>query len=184
MGGSLKQEELQEIKNRGNPYSNIKNFVETGTYKADSTIAAAKIFENVYTIEVYEPLYTSSKLRAENENINNINFYLGDSLEKLKEIIPLVTDGAVFFIDAHISGNDSGWNGQNRVPLIEEIDIILTQDIGPSVFIVDDLRLWKTDKAWDWAHITNEFIVEKFKKKNIKISSYFEKNDRFFIFTK
>ena len=183
MGGSLKQEELDDIKIRGYPYSEIKNFVETGTYKADSTLIAAKSYEYVYTIEIYEPLFLESKQRAENEGISNITFLLGDSIEQLKNIIPLVADGAVFFIDAHISGGDSGWNGKIRVPLIEELDVILTENLGPSVFIFDDLRLWK-DKVWDWAHITNEFIVEKFKNKGVKLSCFYEKDDRFYVFTK
>ena len=183
MGGSLKQEELQDIKNRGEPYNNIKNFVETGTYKGDSTLIAAAEYEHVYTIEIFEPLFLESKQRAENEGVNNITFLLGDSTDQLSNIIPNVLDGAVFFIDAHISGGDSGWNGKIRVPLIEELDIILSYDIGPSVFIFDDLRLWK-DKVWDWSHITNEFIIEKFKLKGIRLSSFFEKEDRFYVFTR
>ena len=183
MGGSLKQEELTDIKNRGSPYNNIKNFVETGTYKADSTLIAAKEYENVYTIEIYEPLYQESKNRAASEGVTNIHFYLGDSVEKINEIMPSVVEGAVFFIDAHISGGDSGWNGKTRVPLIEELDIILSYSIGPSVFIFDDLRLWK-DRVWDWAHITNEYIVEKFRNKNIKLLCFFEKDDRFYVYTK
>lgn len=184
MGGSLKQEELEDIKKRGYPYDTIKNFVETGTYKADSTIIAASLYDNIHTIEIYEPLYKESIERVKNLNIKNIKFYLGDSLHHLEKIVPNILDGAIFFIDAHISGSDSGWNGSIRVPLIEELDIILSHPIGPSVFILDDLRLWKSIKAWDWAHITNEFIIEKFKTKNIKLSSYYEKDDRFYIFTK
>ena len=183
MGGSLKQKELQDIKLRGDPYDKIKNFVETGTYKADSTLIAAKEYENVYTIEIFEPLFLESKQRAENEGITNITFLLGDSLVQLNNIIPHVSEGAVFFIDAHISGGDSGWNGKIRVPLIEELEIILSKELGPSVFIFDDLRLWK-DKVWDWSHITNEFIVEKFKNKGIKLSCFFEQDDRFYVFSK
>lgn len=184
MGGSLKQEEIEDIKKRGSPYNEIKNFVETGTYKGESTMIAAKHFSNVYTIEIFEPLYTESKEKAYNNGIENITFLLGDSLEQLQNIMPKVTDGAVFFIDAHISGGDSGWNGKIRVPLIEELDIILSYNLGPSVFIFDDLRLWNTIKAWDWNHITNEFLVKKFEDKNIHLLSYFEKDDRFFVFTK
>lgn len=185
MGGSLIEQELEDIKKRGAPYSEIENFVETGTYKGDSTIIAAKHFKNVYTIEIFEPLYTETKERCEKEGINNIEFNLGDSLECLPNICKKTREnGAIYFIDAHISGGDSGWNGTNRVPLFEEIDIVISEPIGPSVFILDDLRLWKTIKAWDWSHITNENIIEKFKSKGISLLSYFEKDDRFYIFTK
>lgn len=184
MGGSLTEQEISNIKNKDDIYKNIKNFVETGTYKGDTTIIASKMFENVYTIEIFQPLYYESKLRALNENLNNIVFLLGDSLTELPIIMPKVLDGAVFFIDAHISGSDSGWNDKIRVPLIEELDIILSHKIGPSVFIFDDLRLWKTVKAWDWTHITNEHILEKIKNKGIEIFSAYESDDRFFVFTK
>ena len=184
MGGSLTEQEIYDIKARGSPYSEIENFVETGTYKAETTLMAAKHFKNVYTMEIYEPLYKESMERANDEKVNNINFYLGDSLDCLPEIALKVRVGAIYFIDAHISGGDSSWNGKNRVPLIEELDIIISEPIGPSVFILDDLRLWKTIKAWDWEHITNESIIKKLKDKGIKIASYFEQNDRFFVFTK
>ena len=36
MGGSLIQEEIEDIKSKSYVYNNIKNFVETGTYKGDS----------------------------------------------------------------------------------------------------------------------------------------------------
>ena len=183
MGGSIKENQITNIKQVGLKYKNIKNFVETGTYKADSTILASKHFEHVYTIEIFEKLYQESKKRAENEGVTNIDFHLGDSLDKLREIVPKVLDGAVFFIDAHISGGDSGWNGKIRVPLFEELDIILNQSLGPSVFIVDDLRLWKDIKAWDWIHVTNEGILQKFKDKKIKVHFSFEADDRFYIFT-
>ena len=184
MGGSLIEEEILHIKNQGKPYDNINNFIETGTYKGDTAIVAAKHFKNVYTIEIFEPLYIDSMVRALNEGISNIVFLLGDSLEKLNNILPdVASDGAVFFIDAHISGGDSSWNNVNRVPLMEELDIILSYKIGPSVFIFDDLRLWK-QKIWDWEHITNESIIRKFILRDIEISHIFEKNDRFYIFTK
>ena len=185
MGGSLNDDELLNIKKRGQPYSNIKNFVETGTYKGDSTLIAANHFDNVYTIEIFEPLYLESKQRAKDENVNNITFFLGDSLEKLREITPLVTEGAIFFIDAHISGADSGWNNTTRVPLIEELNIILSEPVGPSVFIFDDLRLWTgQSKAWDWSHITNDTIIQKFKNNGFNVACFFEENDRFYVFTK
>ena len=181
MGGSLKQDELQSIQNI---YPSIENFVETGTYKAETTLIAASYYKKVYTIEIHEQLYNESKKLASINNISNITFFLGDTLEKLHNIMPLVSKGSVFFIDAHISGIDSGWNSTNRVPIFEELDIILSYPLGPSVFIVDDSRLWNgPDKAWDWSHIDNEKICQIFTNKGKGIKSCFTANDRFFIFT-
>ena len=182
MGGSLNQEEINDLKNEVSPYSTITNFVETGTYKAETTILASKNFEKVFTIEIHEPLYTFSKKKCQDEGINNISFYLGDSLSELINIVPQVINGAVFFIDAHASGIDTSWNNYISVPLLEELDIILNYKIGPSVFIFDDVRLWK-NMIFDWTHITNDIILNSFKKNNYQVYNSYEKNDRFFVFT-
>lgn len=179
MGGFLTLEEIYEAKN----HNNIKYFVETGTYKADTTILASKFFDRVFTTEIHPGLHSKAIQRALKEDIKNITFYLGDSSYLLKNaIVPQVIDGAVFFLDAHISGSDSGWNGTDRVPILKELEAVLDQNVGKSVFIVDDLRLWK-QKVWDWSHVTNEIMLEEFKKRNIDVVKSYEKNDRFYIFT-
>lgn len=177
MGGPLLEEEIIEVKKHGN----IDNFVETGTYKGDTSIMASKYFKRVYTIEIYHNLYMHSMSKALNMGIYNINFYNGDSINILKNIVPTIMGGAVYFIDAHISGSDSSWNGKDRVPIYKELESIFTHKLKPSVFIVDDLRLWK-NKVWDWAHITNEKLLDFIRQKGYKITKSYEKNDRFFIF--
>ena len=179
MGGSLLYEEFSANMNN---YKNIKYFVETGTYKADTTIAMSSHYDHVYTTEIHEGLYETSKKRAEDAGITNITFLRGNSIELLYDIVPKVLAGAVFFIDAHISGGDSSWNGVQRVPIMEELDVILSHKIGPSIFIIDDLRLWK-DGVWDWAHVTNIDIVKLFIERGFKVKSFYEKNDRFYVFT-
>lgn len=175
MGGSLTEEELLELKCHG-------TFVETGTYKADSTIVAAKIFEKVHTIEICQPLYEESLQRIQKLGLTNVVSHLGDSLTVLPQIMKEVTEG-VFFIDAHISGVDSSWNTKDRVPLFQELDAILSPALGPSIFIIDDVRLWKTIKAWDWGHISDEAILIKFAEKKVKVSKAYEKEDRFYVHT-
>lgn len=181
MGGSLEYSEIQKVVVNAK-HKSIKYFVETGTYMGDTTMMAAKHYEHVHTIEIHEGLYEQSKKRAEIEGVENITFHLGDSLVVLPNIVPDVKEGAVFFIDAHISGMDSSWNGINRVPIMEELEIILSHGIGPSIIIIDDLRLWK-QKVWDWAHVTTCSIVAKFKEHKTKISSFLEFNDRLYILT-
>jgi hypothetical protein len=179
MGGSLEFEEITDSIGLRPEYLSIRNFVETGTYKGDTSIMASKHFHNVYTTEIVPALHEESKKKAEEAGVKNITFLLGDSVKLLGEIMPKVSEGAVFFLDAHQSGGDTSNNGKN-VPLYEELDVILSFPLGKSLFIIDDVRLWK-QKCWDWAHITNTELVKRFSDKGRKVHSYFEKNDRFFI---
>jgi len=184
MGGPLTYEEIKEATN-GRKHSNIRNFVETGTYKGDTTMLAAAHYENVYTTEICYERYEESKKRAEDAGVTNIDFLFGDSIELLEIIAPKVTDGAVFFIDAHISGQDSSWNGSERVPLMNELEVILKYNVGPSVFIIDDLRFWrgKEQEAWDWSEISTEKVVKLFVDNGYDIASFYESNDRFYVLT-
>ena len=180
MGGSLLYEEITSVA-KGNPkHEAIKYFVETGTYKADSTIMASQHYTHVYTTEIVPALYEGSKNRAKNEGIENITFALGDSVKLLEDIMPKVKDGAVFFIDAHQSGGDTSNNGKN-VPLFEELGVILRANVGPSMFIIDDVRFWKGKEksAWDWDHVSEDLILDLFLEYNYKLIAFFVKNDRF-----
>jgi len=185
MGGPLTYEEIKEA-TKGRKHSSIKNFVETGTYRGDTAIMASAYYENVYTTEICYERYEESKKRSEDAHLTNIDFLYGDSQELLKVISPKVTEGAVFFIDAHISGFDSSWNGRERVPLMKELEVILKHNIGPSVFIIDDVRFWKgkEQEAWDWSEISAEKIIKLFVDNGYELASFYESNDRFFVLTK
>jgi hypothetical protein len=183
MGGSLNEDEFTMMKRK---CPGIKNFVETGTYKCDTTFAAAKHYDKVYTTEIVEKLYSDGKKMAEALNILNVDFMLGDSVELLDIIMPKVKEGAVFYLDAHQSGPDTGNNQKQQVPLIEELEKIFSYELGPSVFILDDLRFWKdkTQQAWDWEHISTNGIIKMFLKNNKKVDDFYEDNDRFWVITK
>lgn len=181
MEGSLSYDELRNA-TKGRVHDNIKNFVETGTYKAGTALMAAKHYENVYTTEIHTSLYEESMKRADSEGITNVTFMLGDSPELLKDIVPRVKEGAVFFIDSHVSGPDSGWNKKQRVPLLEELDVILVSNVGPSVFIFNDVRFW--GEVWDWVHVSKIKIVKRFTEQGYNITSFYEENDKFIVITK
>jgi hypothetical protein len=112
----------------------------------------------------------------------NIEFLFGDSLELLPKIMPKVKTGAVFFLDAHSSGPDSGMNGTHVTPLMKELDIILNYELGPSIFILDDVRFWEEDV--NWRDVSTTKIVTKFIQHDFGISEAYVKNDRFWIVTK
>ena len=171
MGGSLTQEEILSILYKHPIYSNIKTFIETGTYKGETSIIASKFFD-VHTIEINEKLYNEVKEKYKN---SNINFYFGDSVQILKKLQekPMST---MFFLDAHQSGNDTSNNGKN-VPLLDELDIILKNNYYPCIIIIDDVRLF--DNYWDWKGISVENIVDFF---GHRLKDYFISDDRMVIY--
>lgn len=182
MGGSLTEDEFNELLQNPMYRDQIVNFVETGTYKGESTMIASKKVKNVYTIEICQELYENTKRYLQSKGYSNIEFILGDSITQLPSIMDKLEGGSIYFIDAHISGSDSGWNQTDRVPVFEELNVILSYKLKPSIFIIDDLRLWKNN-IWDWSHITNEKLLSFFQEKGVNVWTSYEKNDRFFILT-
>ena len=184
MGEGLEYDEILEIYNKYPEYKIlIKNFIETGTYKAVTTRKMSNFFDTIYTMEIVETLFNESIEVTNKEGITNINFYLGDSLNILPSIMNSLNGNSVFFIDAHQSGSDTNFNQKQRVPLLEELDIILGYNLNETIFIIDDVRFWKGQSinAWDWNHISPEIILEIFNKKNYNIKEWYIKYDRMFI---
>ena len=174
MGGHLLEEELQQYAN-----GIYKNFVETGTYKGETSRLAARCFNNVYTIEIVPELYQLSVQHALDENFTNIHPYLGDSIVHLPSICAQLSEPSIFFLDAHQSGPDTSNNGK-WVPLLEEIDIILdniTEDAH--LFIIDDVRLFS--KHWDWAQVSENSIYTKFTEHGRSVTNFYIENDRLYV---
>ena len=173
MGGSLLLDEIDDI-----PENLRQVFVETGTYKGCTTRLVAPFFNKVITIEISKKLF----LEALDSFLlfPNIIPTRGSSVDVLDrpDIRDIYKTGAVFFLDAHISGWDSSYDPELRVPLLEELSIINKEPLGESFFIIDDLRLWKSGN-WPF---TSEQICQQFKPNQI-IKTY-EKNDRYWIHTR
>lgn len=183
MGGSLEYSEIENIYTKFPEYKNlIKIFVETGTYKGQTARMASKYFSKVFTFEISQELFKESVQEGEKQGCNNISYFLGDSVELLKGLMPLLNVPSLYFIDAHISGSDSSYNGKQLVPLMEELDIILSTNKGNNIFIIDDARFWTGEnKPDDWKHISINSVLEKFRKNDIEVKSHWLANDRYII---
>lgn len=111
-------------------------FVETGTFKGESTIWAAKYFDKVYTIENSETLYneTGKKFTA----YPNIEFVKGHSAEKLVDILSQLQLPALFWLDAHWCGSVT-YGAEDECPLLNELKLIVNQPIN-HIIVIDDAR--------------------------------------------
>jgi hypothetical protein len=116
----------------------LRTFIETGTYCGDTTSEASKIFPQVHSIEIFEPLYLKAQNRFANQP--NITLYLGDTTKLLHQMIDHTLPKRLYWLDAHSSGGGTG-GIPGFSPIIDELDQILVQkkDID-SVILIDDLR--------------------------------------------
>ena len=165
-------------------YTGINTFVESGTNVGRSIFHLAQYFKELHTIEIAEPLYTMCYTKAINENISNINFYLGDSLDILPLILKGITNPALFWLDGHYCRGNTG-RGKIDPPMKEELQIILDQHNERSIIMIDNVDVFGRKGApgeEDWSHISEESIMRGADKNKI-YKSYVE-NDRLIILLK
>ena len=92
-----------------------KHFVETGTYMGDAVNYAVGLgFEQIFSCELSEERYNHCLEKFKDND--NVNLWLGDSRDCVKEILKKVDQKACFWLDAHAEGGG--------VPTMEELDMI------------------------------------------------------------
>jgi hypothetical protein len=113
-------------------------FVETGTFKGKTSIWAAGIFNEVYTIENSKELFDStSKSLTEYRNIHPL---YGNSALQLKNVISEINQRAIFWLDAHWCGGNT-YGNDDPCPLLDEIRIIKQSGYN-HIIIIDDARFF------------------------------------------
>jgi len=113
-----------------------ETFIETGTYQGDTAKWAATEFKRVFTIELSEQLYQTTKddllLKG------NITPCLGDSCKVLPKLLDNLPGNVLFWLDGHYSG--VGTAGQDApCPLKKELETILARN-NDDIVLIDDAR--------------------------------------------
>jgi hypothetical protein len=114
-----------------------KHFIETGTYLGQTTLAMSEVFETCHTIEFDPDLFNRAK--ANLAGVKNIQAYCGDSAKILPTILSELKEPAVFWLDAHYSGGETGRAGLDT-PIMRELGTIFAHPIKEHVILVDDAR--------------------------------------------
>lgn len=114
-----------------------KYFVETGTHLGHGVQYALNHgFEQVMSCELMEDRYQHCMDRfADNDNVN---LYLGTSLECMPKMLENVKKKACFWLDAHDEGGG--------VPTFEELEMIKNHRIKSHTIIIDDIPVYFSDK--------------------------------------
>ena len=179
--------EAIQIKNVLDFYD-IKNFVETGTGKAEvvQSVVEADDTLNVHTIEVIPEIYDKNKINF--SYLKDVNWHLGTSFDILPEILPDLKGTTLFWMDAHFPGADFGLSSygdekddDKRLPLKKELEtIVANRDVTNDVFVIDDLRIYEDgpfgDGNWEdrekYGGDGIEFIEELFDETHYVVKSY------------
>ena len=138
--------------------NNVKNFIETGTYKGNSSFWAAIHFDNVFTIELNKELYEETSSRKDAPK--NITFLQGNSKDVLPEFVNKLDGQSIFWLDGHWCMGAGG--KEDECPLMNELMAISkTKD---SIILIDDARCFlgplpPPHNANDWPRIDEIFSL-------------------------
>ncbi len=148
-----KQEALVEIAK----YYNLKILVETGTYFGDMLFALYDRFDKFFSIELSNKLYERARKRFKKQS--KIYLILGDSSEKLNDIIKQLNEPALFWLDGHYSGGITA-KGDKECPVFEELNAIFSSNLN-HVVIIDDARLFVGKNDYPTINSIRDYINTK-----------------------
>ena len=113
----------------------IQSFVETGTFRGETTRWAAGVFASVKSIEMHDATYAQACLSL--ADLPNVELFHGDSASTLAQIVPSLTEPTIFWLDAHSGGGNFG--SEDYCPLLDEIAAIRSSRL-PHILLIDDAR--------------------------------------------
>jgi hypothetical protein len=124
-----------------------KTFVETGTNTGNGVQWAidSNMFQVVMSTEIHEGAHAFCCERFKHENRVGLHLHKKDTLQFLREIVSLLNDNTLIYLDAHYSNNPyATCIEEYPVPLILESQIILNEakDLSKLMVVIDDERLW------------------------------------------
>jgi len=168
-------------------------FIETGTFNGGGVrVALDAGFKHIHSIEVSPVFY--NKAVALFSDMDNVELYLGDSIEVLPAILTSINEPATFFLDSHFFsfspalGSDGNRLSPSDVPLLLELDTIKSHRIKTHTILVDDRRALGKEYASGeklsdaWLYLTEDIVIKKLLEINPKYNIYYvdsnnDKND-------
>lgn len=116
---------------------NLKTLVETGTAGGEMIKATKNTFDKIFSIELSERLFKDAQKTFQKDK--HVNLIQGDSGEKLVEVTKQIEEPALFWLDAHYSGEGTAL-GNIETPIIKELRTIFSKNNNRDVILIDDAR--------------------------------------------
>src|SRR5580704_3945611 len=114
----------------------LRTFVETGTFLGNTTAAIAHLFDQCFTIELSGELHARAVERFAGQP--HIICVRGDSGAAIGDILRRINQPALFWLDAHYSGEITANAGYD--PVLRELSSIFAHSIKNHVVLIDDAR--------------------------------------------
>ena len=167
--------------------NNSPVFIETGTFKGNTTALAAERFETVYTIELSDELFHSSKAKL--SSFSNVICMHGDSKKLLGPLVQSIDADVsiIFYLDAHYfqRGLTRAEKGRTLVPktspfpLVEELEVIANRRTSAmDVVVVDDVHRWgRKHPVPEWYTVSSNMVTKHLSTRTIMTEAF--DGDRF-----
>ena len=147
----IKQETVKEYARK----FSIQILIESGTYLGDMVFAMKNIFSEIHSIELDTNIYAKTKKRF--ANIENIHIIQGDSSKVLPELLTLINQPCLFWLDGHYSGGITA-KGVLNTPILNELKSIFSHKITDHVILIDDARCFTGEEDYPSIKDLRNFI--------------------------
>lgn len=141
--------------------------IETGTLFGDMVEAMKNHFKQIYSIEISPELAQRAQRRFANDG--HVHIIQNDSALALKDLVPKLNQPALFWLDGHYSGGNTG-KGDKNTPIMEELTTIFSSDLAHTV-LIDDARCFGTEKDYPDLNELGRFIKSMRPNSTITISN-------------
>ena len=116
----------------------ITTFIETGTYKAETTQWASSEFKKVVTIEAHKDFYDrATRIFEDNKRVRCV---FGDSLNQLPKVINRLRKPTILWLDAHKCRFEDSLTA-SECPLLAELETIKATGVN-HIIMIDDARMF------------------------------------------
>ncbi len=130
---TVKHAIVEEYRRRFRP----RVFVETGTFAGGMIDAVSQRFDRIYSIELDPGWHSRAVDRFRSQP--HVTLLHGDSGARLPEVLGVIAEPALFWLDAHYSGPVTA-RGALDSPIVKELRAIRQHGVMGHVVLIDDMR--------------------------------------------
>jgi FkbM family methyltransferase len=117
----------------------LRVLVETGTFYGDTLFKLRRKFDRLYSIELDPQLHERAQRTL--GHLPHLGLRQGNSATQLAQLLPELTEPALFWLDAHFSAGPTA-RGEKETPIEEELLLLLRRPPGQNAVLIDDARLF------------------------------------------